>query len=144
MDAAIAHATPEDLGPVLVLLAEASLPEDGVAEHFEHFLVVRADGRVVGAVGMEPYGESALLRSLVVAPERRGHGLGLALTEQLLREARERGVRRVFLLTDTAAEFFPKFGFKRIPREEANGEVQGSVEFRMACCESAVCMRLDL
>lgn len=140
----ITKSSPEDLGVVLDLLAVASLPREGVAEHFKHFLVARADRVVVGAVGMERYGPSALLRSLVVAPSHRGRGLGRALTERLLQEARKQGVRRVFLLTETAADFFPKFGFRQIPREEADAEVRSSVEFSTACCESAACMRLDL
>ncbi|MBI4587974.1 MAG: hypothetical protein HY725_03990 [Candidatus Rokubacteria bacterium] len=70
--------------------------------------------------------------------------MGRALTERLLREARRQGVKRVLLLTETAPEFFAKVGFRRIAREEADAAVQGSVEFRTACCQSAVCMRLDL
>lgn len=144
MDVHITNASPEDLAAVLVLLADASLPQVGVAEHFHNFLVAREGGRVVGAVGLERYGPSALFRSLVVVPEYRGRGLGRSLTERMLDEARKAGVKRLFLLTDTAAEFFPKFGFRRIAREEADPEVQDSVEFRTACCQSAVCMRLDL
>ncbi|MFQ5899751.1 MAG: arsenic resistance N-acetyltransferase ArsN2 [Candidatus Methylomirabilia bacterium] len=143
MDTELIKANPEDLNSVLALLADASLPREGVAEHFQHFLVARAKGRVVGAVGMEPYGPSVLLRSLVVAPEHRGRGLGRALTERLLQEAWGRDVKQVFLLTETAPEFFAKFGFRRIAREEADAEVGGSVEFKTACCQSTVCMRLD-
>jgi len=144
MDVHITSASPEDLAAVLVLLADASLPQAGVAEHFHNFLVAREGGRVVGAVGLERYGPSALFRSLVVAPEYRGRGLGRALTERMLDEARKTGTKRLFLLTETAEEFFPKFGFKRIRREEADAEVQQSVEFRTACCQTDVCMRLDL
>jgi amino-acid N-acetyltransferase len=144
MSAEIARAKPEDLSAVLALLADAALPREGVAEHFESFLVARVESEVVGAVGMERYGQSALLRSLVVAPSCRNRGLGRALTERLLYEARAKGVKRVFLLTETASEFFPKSGFKRIAREEADAEVKGSVEFKTACCQSAACMRLDL
>lgn len=140
----ITRADPLDLDAVLELLADASLPPDGVAEHFQHFLVARADGRVVGSVGMERHGPSALLRSLAVAPAYRGQSLGRALTERLLEEAREQGVNRVFLLTETAAGYFPRFAFKPIAREEVDVEVQESVEFRTACCQSAICMRLDL
>lgn len=43
-----------------------------------------------------------------------------------------------------APEFFPRFGFRRIAREEADSTVRGSTEFRTACGESAVCMSLDL
>ena len=144
MDVEITNSRPEDLNAVLGLLADASLPREGVAEHFQHFLVARADGSVVGAVGMEPYGLSVLLRSLVVAPSHRGRGLGRTLTERLLQEARKQRAQRVFLLTDTAEEFFRKFGFKPIARDEADAAVQESVEFRTACCESTACMRLDL
>ena len=144
MDTEIIKASPEDLDAVLALLADASLPKDGVAEHFQDFFVARAGGRVIGSAGMERYGPSVLLRSLAVAPAHRGRGLGRTLAERILREAREQGVERVFLLTATAAEFFPKFGFKRIAREEADAEVKESVEFRTACCQSAACMRLDL
>jgi amino-acid N-acetyltransferase len=144
MGAEISRADPEDLGAVLTLLTKAFLPREGVAEHFRHFLVARANGGVVGSLGMERYGPSALLRSLAVAPEYRGQGLGRALTERLLEEAREQGVKRVFLLTETAAGYFPRFAFKPIASEDADVEVQRSVEFRTACCRSAICMRLDL
>lgn len=144
MEVELASARPEDLDAVLALLTDASLPRDGAAEHFENFLVTRAGSRVIGAVGMERYGPNALLRSLVVAPSHRGQGLGRALTERLLQEASKQGVKQVFLLTVTAPGFFPRFGFKRIAREEADAGVKQSVEFRAACCQSAVCMRLDL
>lgn len=144
MSAEIAKAASEDFEAVLALLADVSLPRDGVAEHFQHFLVARAEGKVVGSVGMERYGSSALLRSLVVASPHRNRGLGRALTERILQEARVQGVKQVFLLTETAPEFFTKFGFKRIAWEEADAEVKESIEFRTACCQSAACMRLDL
>lgn len=144
MDVEITTARPEDLNAVLALLTDASLPREGVAEYFRYFLVARADGRVVGSVGMEPYGPSILLRSLVVAPSYRGQGLGRILTERLLHEARTRCVQKVFLLTETADKFFLKFGFRRAAREEADAAVQQSVEFQTACCPSTICMRLDL
>jgi amino-acid N-acetyltransferase len=143
-DAGIVRARPRDLEPVLALLGQASLPGAGVAEHFENFLVAREDERIVGAVGWERDGQSALLRSLVVAPAHRRWGLGQALTERLLEEARAQGVRRVFLLTETAAGFFPRFGFKPLRRDEADPTVRRSVEFTTACPDSAVCLRLDL
>jgi amino-acid N-acetyltransferase len=142
--AAVEPARPEDLPSVLELLAAAGLPREGVADHFADFLVARADGAIVGGVGLEPYGEAGLLRSLVVAEARRGAGLGRALVEALLAAARRRSVRRVFLLTETAADFFPALGFRRVERDEADPAVRRSVEFLAACPRSAVCMRLDL
>lgn len=144
MDAEIRKARLEDLNAVLALLADASLPREGVAEHFRHFLVAHGKGVVVGSVGQEHYGQSSLLRSLVVAPPHQGRGLGRALTERIVEEARGQSVKQLFLLTETAPGFFSRFGFKQIPREEAASAVKESVEFRTACCQSAVCMRLEL
>lgn len=140
----IADADSADLEAVLALLAEAALPRDGVAEHFAGFLVARREGRVVAAVGLERYGPDALLRSLVVAPGHRGRGLGRALTERLVEAARGRGVRHLFLMTETAAPFFAARGFRRVGREEAAAAVGASVELTAVCPQSAVCMRLDL
>jgi amino-acid N-acetyltransferase len=140
----ITNAKPEDLNAVLTLLAAVSLPQEGVLEHFQHFLVAQEGGKLIGAAGMEHYGSSALLRSLAVDPAYQGHGLGRALTERILQAAKEQGLTQILLLTETAPEFFPKFGFRRIAREETDAAVQQSVEFRTACCQSAVCMRLTL
>lgn len=136
----IGPAEPRDLPAVFGLLREASLPEEGVEEWFGGFLVARAGERVTGAAGMERYGGSGLLRSLVVAAEHRGRGLGALLTRRVLDAAEATGVSRVFLLTETAAEFFPRVGFRRIERAEAEPSVGESAEFQGACPETAVCM----
>ncbi len=141
---AIEPARPEDLPAVLALLTEAALPREGVGGELADFVVARLGGRVVGVVGMERYGRSALFRSLVVAHGQRRQGLGRALTERLLEAARARGVTRVFVLTETAAPFAAALGFSRIARDEADPAVRESAEFRALCPQSAACMRLDL
>lgn len=140
----IEAARADDLAAVLALLREARLPEAGVAEHFGDFFVARAGDRIAGAVGLERYGPSALLRSLVVAPGHRGQGLGRTLADRALAEARARGARSIVLLTETAADWFPRLGFQRIAREQVDAPVQQSVEFTTACCETAVAMRLGV
>ena len=52
----------------------------------------------------------AEVRTLAVAPRLHGHGLGAALLDRLLEQARELGVRRVFCLT-FETEFFGRYGF---------------------------------
>jgi amino-acid N-acetyltransferase len=141
---AITPATPEHLNAVLTLLTAVSLPCEGVLEHFPHFLVAHEGGRLVGVIGLEPYGPSALLRSLAVAPAYRGQGLARALTTKAIQAAREQGITQIFLLTETAPEFFSQFGFRRIAREEVGVAVQESAEFRITCCQSAICMRCHL
>ena len=144
MDAAITEARSGDLPAVLALLDAAGLPLEGVAEHFGQFLVARGSDRVVGAAGLELYGEAALLRSVVVHPEWRGRQLGRRLTEAALDRARVRGVREVYLLTKTAVNFFPRFGFRPVPRDAVNPAVLVSVQFQTCCIANEVSMTLSL
>jgi amino-acid N-acetyltransferase len=58
--------------------------------------------------------------------------------------ARERGVRNVYLLTTTASQFFPRFGFAAIPRTELDPALAQSEELRGACPASALVMRAAL
>jgi amino-acid N-acetyltransferase len=70
--------------------------------------------------------------------------VGKLLTEAVLQLAQSRGVRDVFLLTFTAEQFFPRFGFETIRRESVPASVQASVQFSYACPASAVVMRKRL
>src|SRR6266576_8389 len=54
--------------------------------------------------------------------------------------ARRRGVRTVYLLTETAGRFFPKFGFAAITRAQVDSVVLESPEFTTACPKSALVM----
>jgi amino-acid N-acetyltransferase len=133
-------AKPEDLSAVTELLQESGLPTSGVQEWLPQFLVAEHDGHVVAVAGLELYGSSALLRSVGVRPEWRGSGLGRNLVDRLLSTARERGTHDVYLLTTTAEDYFPRFGFACISRDQVPEQVQGSVEFTCACPASAVVM----
>jgi amino-acid N-acetyltransferase len=133
-----------DLAEVLALLERAELPMAGVADSFQQFIVARAEGKLVGTVGLELYGASALLRSAAVDTDWRGSGVGRALVERALEVARQRGIEDVYLLTTTAEHYFPKFGFACISRDSVRPEVQSSVEFQTACPASATVMRKAL
>ncbi len=138
--AAIRVATPGDFAGVVRLLQSADLPTAGLQPSLPDFLVADEAGRVVGAIGLEVYGDSALLRSAVVDSTRRGSGLGQGLVQALLDRAAARGVRDIYLLTTTAERFFPRFGFAPIARDAVADAVRASEEFRGACPESAVAM----
>ena len=137
-----AHAS--DAVTVRALLEQAKLPLAGVPDDLAHFLVAERDGTVVGVIGLEPYGEAALLRSAVVSPAVRGMGFGERLVRALLAAARLEGTHEVILLTTTAESWFPRFGFERIAREAAPDALRASQEFRGACPASAAVMRLTL
>lgn len=129
---------------MLELLERSRLPGAGLAEHAANLLVAVEAERLVGSAALELYGDAALLRSVAVEPALRRRGLGVALTRAALDLAREHGVRAVYLLTETAVDFFGRLGFVRIPRLQAEPAVGRSVEFTTACPASATCMVLSM
>lgn len=141
MTAAIRVATPGDFAGVVRLLEAAGLPTAGLRPSLPDFLVAEEGGRIVGAIGLEVYGDHGLLRSAVVHADKRNSGLGSELVEGLLRRAETRGTREIYLLTTTAERFFPRFGFAAIDRGEVATPVRASEEFRGACPDTAVVMR---
>jgi len=82
-----------------------------VYETLRDFLVWREEGRILGCVALhitwEGLGE---IRSLAVESDVQGRGIGRALVQACLDEARQIGMRKVFVLT-YVPEFFRKLGF---------------------------------
>ncbi len=138
----IEPATESDLTMILNLLEECKLPRDGFKENVNTALVARDGRAVVGSAALELYDPFALLRSVAVAASIRNKGLGKRLVKAALALARQKKVERVFLLTLTAPDYFPKFGFRPIERTRIPQAVQQSVEFTSACPASAVAMEL--
>lgn len=140
----IRAATGDDLSAVRKLLVAAGLPVDGVEENFTDFIVAEDERHIAGVVGIERYGTSALLRSAAVSPAERGTGLGSRLVKRILEHAADRGIRDIYLLTTTAEEYFPRFGFTRAARADVPEPVKASREFQGACPDSAVVMKRAL
>ena len=129
-----------DLEAVEKLLAASKLPVAGVAESLDGFIVAETDGGLAGVAGLERCADNALLRSVAVAEEWRGRGLGNALVTQLISNAEREGLDRLYLLTTTADRWFPAFGFTRISRDDVPAEVRATSEFRDICPSSAIVM----
>lgn len=142
----VESAAAADLAAIRTLLVEARLPVDDLGDLPDlRFRVVRDGERLAGTIGLERYGDVGLLRSLVVAPDRRRSGAGTALVRALERDARSAGIVELVLLTQTAESFFRRLGYAAIERADAPDAVKASAEFRHLCPASAVCMvkRLD-
>ena len=132
----------EDLDGYRRLLAEAGLPLQGMEDQLEDsFLVAIADERVVGGAGIQVWGRDGLLRSVVVAGDRRGEGIAAALLRQSLERAWTRGAEQVFLLTTDAAPYFERHGFRVTPRDQVPPLLLETPEFATICPVSATVMR---
>lgn len=145
----IERAYVKDILEIHELLVRSNLPLDGFDQHIGTTVVAWAEHgngprQIVGNATLEVYGRYALLRSVAVDEKLRGQGLGQRLTQAALDLARELGVRGVYLLTETAAGFYPRFGFEQVGREDVPTELMQSAEFTTACPTSATVMRLSL
>jgi amino-acid N-acetyltransferase len=134
----------QDLNAIGVLLERSGLPTSDLESARPQFAVIRQDGQVVAAGALKRFQAAALLRSVVVAPECRGSGLGRRVVSELERLARAAEIKRLVLLTQTAVDFFARQGFRTIERSSAPQDIQASEEFRSLCPSSAICMAKDL
>jgi arsenite methyltransferase len=141
---AVGSAREDDATAIEELLARVGLPAANIREHIADFLVARAGERVVGCVGAELFGQTALLRSLAVVPEARGHGFGERLAGAIIEHARRRGAREAVLLTATVQDMAARLGFVPVARDGVPAALRDSWEFKADCCGTAVCMRRAL
>jgi predicted N-acetyltransferase YhbS len=94
-------------------------------EHVDHLLDLSFTGRIgtllVGSVRQLPIcigdAKALLLGPLTVEPPFRGRGVGRALLERALSEARAKGHRLVLLVGDEP--YYSRVGFKRVAKGRA-------------------------
>jgi len=135
----------EDMAAVRRVLASTSLDESARDDQHGSFFVLRNEDGVVGCVSLDVLGDDAILRALAVDPECRGAGYGWMLADTAVNQARWRGVRRIYLLTETASDFFAaKFGFRVVDRSTLSKQVAASETFTQPGSAQQIAMRLDL
>src|SRR5580704_10562574 len=83
-----------------------------LCENVRDFVVAEQDGQIVGCGALHLYGTHlAEIRSIAVSPQSKGRGVGRALVNALLEEARRHSVTCVCLFTRTP-QFFGHLGFE--------------------------------
>ncbi len=135
-----------DMAEVRKLLDRAGLGDEPARdEQFPAFFVLTNEQGVAGSVALDVLGDDAVLRALAVDPEARGAGYGWMLADMAVSQARWRGVRRIYLLTESASDFFAaKFGFRVVDRSTLSKQVAASETFTAPKGAGQVAMRLDL
>jgi len=120
------------------LLQQANLPTEDLTDvHCENFFHSGPPDAPTGLVGLELFGDVALLRSLVTSPDHRGTGEGTALLKHAESAARSQGVRALYLLTTTAESFFARHGYARTARDAAPAAIRFTQEFAGICPASS-------
>jgi amino-acid N-acetyltransferase len=144
MSSQLRAGTVQDAASIRALLESAGLPTDDLLTSNPLFVVACDNDRVIATGALQRFGTSALLRSVVVAPDLRGSGLGRTIVQDLERLAQSSRIEQVFLLTQTAQRFFEHRGYRVTDRQSVPHDVQGSAELRSLCPASAVCMAKTL
>ena len=128
---------------VISLLEQNKLPVSDIDD--TKILFALTDGhKVIGTGGLEFFQDSALLRSLSVKKDYRGTGLGKSITHQLENVCREKGIKHIYLLTETAEDFFNRQGYKVIDRASAPLSIKNSSEFTTVCATTGVLMHKSI
>ncbi|MDF3822999.1 GNAT family N-acetyltransferase [Leptospira sp. 96542] len=151
--------TAQDHDAVQALLARAGLPyADLTPTYMALFLGLRASDTAgaskllpgerpapwIAIAGLEPHHGDGLLRSLLVLPEHRGQGLARALVHAQEARARGLGLRRLVLLTETAADFFRALGYRDTDRATLPDGLRAAPQFAQLCPASASCLSKPL
>jgi amino-acid N-acetyltransferase len=72
-------------------------------------------------------------------------GTGSAMIDWMISRAKERQIKRIVLLTDTARKFFEKKGFAVVNRSLIDNEaMRKSSEFAYLCSASSTTMMMNL
>ena len=92
-------------------------------EGLQEFRIAEAEGRVVGCGALHVmWDDLAEIRTLAVADDHLGKGVGGALLEALAQDAVELGVERLFCLT-FEVDFFARHGFSEIEGQAVDPDV---------------------
>ena len=125
---------------IKALLGECGLPHEDILKHLNHFILAKDGNRLIGVVGLEMYGKIGLLRSLAVASSYRGRGIAKALYTRILEYGHSQGIETLYLLTNSATDFFSRLGFAIEERDHVPESIRMTREFQDLCPSTAVCM----
>jgi amino-acid N-acetyltransferase len=129
----IREAMKDDLKAIKSLLDSTSLPSVDIGKHLANFFVLENEGDIIGTIGMELYGDTALLRSLAVKKDFQNKGYGQKLYHALISKAKKMDVINIYLLTETAIGFL-------VGRDVVPTVIKKTYEYSTLCPEGAVCM----
>lgn len=131
-----------ELHDVERILSKNNLPTGDLSEvDLGHFFACGDIANPKGVIGLEVYESDGLLRSLSVDSDVQGEGCGSLLFQRLEQHSKTKGIKTLYLLTETAQSYFESKGFQSIARELAPETIKQTSEFSGLCPDSATLMR---
>lgn len=138
MQITIRQAQPNEYNAIKHLLATHALPISDLDEKNIKLYVGIYNDVIVATIGVERYEKLALLRSLCVQDAYKHQGFGKQMVHFV--EANLEGIDALYLLTTTAKEYFKRFGFVEVTREQTPEAIQQTREFCSLCPSTATIM----
>lgn len=129
----------DDVGGLLELIAP--LEEEGILVRrsrerlemeIDHFTVVERDGMIIACAALYPYAEEdiAELACLVVHPDYRKQNRAAMLYNYLEKQARQQGLKKLFVLTTRTAQWFQERGFEEVDIKQLPMEKQAMYNYQ--------------
>lgn len=143
-DHAIVELQTDDLAQLEALLRFNHLPAQDCAGQANIFYGIFEAGELVAAGGLEAAANDALLRSVVVQERLRSRGLARKICEHLIAQALSDGRKTIYLLTETAENYFEKLGFEQITRSQVPAAIAATRQFTSLCPDTASCLKMSL
>lgn len=110
-------------------------------ENIRDFWVCEKNRKIAGCCALHvSWDNLAEIKSLAVTKSRHKQGVGRELVEVCLKEAKEIGAKRVFVLTYVQG-FFRKFGFKRVKNTDLPHKIWAEC---INCCKFPNCQEVAL
>lgn len=134
----------KDLDKIQSLLSANKLCFNDINQDGVSLFVVEKEDQHIGYFGIELFDTEALFRSMIVLPQERDKGYGEGIWQLALNMIKERGIKDVYLLTNTAASFFEKLGFEVFDRNAVPDVIGQTSEFAEFCAEDSVCMHYKI
>lgn len=126
------------------LLEQNNLPYQDIEDENVEVFALTYNSSLIGTIGLEAYGNIALLRSMATDKKYRDQGYGKYLFDEIIKHCKSKNINELYLLTCTADKYFKKLGFKQIFRDRLPNEIKQTKQFSQLCPCSAICMELKI
>jgi amino-acid N-acetyltransferase len=136
----IVPASENSFSAAIELLKKNNLPTEDINPGTQLFVVEDGD-EVIATVAVEYDYNDALLRSLSVSEDKRSSGIGAELVDFIEDYVSKQGVRTIYILTTTAANFFSRRGYTLIDRSNVPQFIKDTKEYSVICASSSTLMR---
>ncbi len=136
--------SPDKFDSVFELLAEAKLDFSDLKQPNIRLFRFEDSGQTIGVGGLEVFDDQALLRSVAMKKDLQGKGLGKEMVAQIEKTAGNSGIKSLYLLTNTAPDFFRSIGYQQIDRNDFAEPLKQTAQIAGLCPVSAVCMKKEL